>query len=211
VRRALFVGSFLGLGLAASLSACGRGCHGSVSREWDASYSVSFGGASGADASSATPPAPVATIVDAAPPEAGSSARDAAAAPPGLLGIFHREGPDERNLEIDPDGTFFWRIYGCDFGGGACGAWSVDGTSLVLTPTPPAKTIAWDDGVAFTRSVTKVILRQKGATIEARVFAADGEKLLQAWYAGRVCADCGKGQGPSGIAMCTKPLVRDCP
>lgn len=212
------VGVFVALG-AMLAAGCGRGCHASVSREWDASYSVSLGG-SGADASAstatgataATPAIPDASVEASIPAEAGTTARDSGVLPSGMAGIFHRnEGPDERNLEIDPDGTFFWRIYGCDFGGGACGQWNVDGTSLVLTPTPPATTMAWEDGATFNRSVTKVVLRQKGTTLEARVFATDGEKLLQAWYPGRICVDCGGRTGPMTLAPCTKPLQRSCP
>lgn len=187
------------------LIACsGGGCHTSVSKSWDASYSVSFGGA--ADASVVAPPADASVA-----PPVKATAPDAGPAGP-MQGIFHRdEGPDERNLEIDPDGTFFWRIYGCDFGGGDCGVWSVAGTTLVLTPKPPATTMTWDDGVTFTRKVTKVVLRDKGANLEARISADDGEKLLQAWFPGRVCAPC-SGEGPSGkLVPCNKPLVRSCP
>ena len=118
-----------------------------MSKSWDASYSVSFGGE--ADASVVPP-------VDAsvAAPAPTSAPPDAGPAPP-MQGIFHRdEGPDEVNLEIDRDGTFFWRIYGCDFGGGDCGVWSASGTTLVLTPKPPATTMTWDDGTTFTRNVT---------------------------------------------------------
>ncbi len=218
--RVLVLGPCL-LALGVGVASCGRGCHASVSREWDASYSMSFGGASGADASAGSTAAgtagtaavaPDAAVDAAAFAEAGKTERDSGVLPPGMSGVFHRnEGPDERNLEIDPDGTFFWRIYGCDFGGGACGQWSVDGTSLVLTPVPPATTMAWEDGATFNRSVTKVVLRQKGGALEARIFASDGEKLLQAWYPGRICVDCGGRSGTMTLAPCTKPLMRSCP
>lgn len=190
-----------------AVACSGGGCHTSVSKSWDASYNVSFGGAADASVIAAPLDASVAT------PEAAVRATpDAGAALP-MLGIFHRdEGPDERNLEIDSDGTFFWRIYGCDFGGGDCGVWSPVGTTLVLTPKPPATTMTWEDGSTFNRAVTKVVVRDKGANLELRVFAADGEKLLQAWFRGRVCAPCGGGEGPSGkLFACNKPLVRSCP
>lgn len=204
-------------------AACsGGGCHTSVSKSWDASYSVSFGGAPGVDAGApavvvdaSVAAASVDASVDVA--VAAPGAPDAAFASPSMLGVFHRnEGPDERNIEIDPDGTFFWRIYGCDFGGGDCGVWSAvgtgAGTNLVLTPKPPATTMTWDDGVTFARKVTKVVVRDRGGSLEMRVFAADGEKPVQAWYPGRVCAPCGGGLGPSGkLAPCTKPMVRNCP
>jgi hypothetical protein len=190
-----------------ALVACGsRGCHTSVSKGWDASYSVSFGGA--ASDASILPAAIDASTAEAGPEDAAIDS----SLPPGMRGVFHLDvGPDERNLSIDPNGTFFWRIFGCDFSGGACGVWAIDGTSLVLTPAYGAKTMGWDDGVTFSRDVTKVVLHDKGTYLEARVFAADGAKLVQLWYPGRICAPCGGGEGPSGkLYPCAKPLVRSC-
>lgn len=196
-----------------AVAACGGGgCHTSISKSWDASYSVSYGGAI-ADASTVTTPdASGLGATDAAAVGDVSLAAIDSGLPQSMRGAFHLDvGPDERNLFLDPDGTFFWRIFGCDYSGGACGVWAIDGTSLVLTPTPPATTMTWDDGATFMRDVNKVVLREKGGNLEARVFAADGQKLLQLWYPGRICAPCGGGDGPSGkLVPCNKPLVRSC-
>lgn len=190
--------------MALALSACSGGsCHTSVSKSWDASYSVSYGGGGGGSSVDAG----VAPVASAGPASVDAAAASEAGAATALRGVFHQDSrPDEKNLSIDDDGSFHLRIHGCDYSSDTCGRWTVSGTSLVLTPSS-GKTMDWEDGVSFTRPVTKVVLREKGGFLEARVSAADGETYLQVWKPGRVCAKCGSGT----VEGCTGPLPGRCP
>ena len=137
---------------------------------------------------------------------------EAAPRAPVIHGLFHLDKePDERNLVIESDGTFFWEIFGCDFSGGGCGVWRNVGTTVVLSPAPPAKSLMWTDTVGVGQ-VVEIVLTESGGVLEARARAVDGTMTIQKWYPGQVCAHCGGGLGPTGkLAPCHRPLTKRCP
>ncbi|CAN5162804.1 hypothetical protein BH09MYX1_BH09MYX1_28970 [soil metagenome] len=199
-------------------AACGGGgCHTSISKSWDASYNVSYGGAVDASALT-TPTATAPSISDAGSATATASVTPSSSSvatllPPKLRGVFHSDmGPDERNLVIDGDGTFFWEIFGCDFGGGDCGVWRNTGTTVVLTPRPPATSMSWATPPEVTGKVVKIVLSEHGGNLEAHGTTALGKTFVQLWYPGQICAPCGDSLGPSGkLYACTRPLTKSCP
>ncbi|MFX8680882.1 hypothetical protein ABTM69_19740, partial [Acinetobacter baumannii] len=67
----------------------------------------------GCHATTADPPQ-TATVPSVAP------APDAAPQP---TPIYHLSQIDETNIALLPNGTFVWRIFGCDFSGGGDGRW----------------------------------------------------------------------------------------
>lgn len=112
-----------------------------------------------------------------------SSATAANSPAPQVREMFHLpDAPDERNLVLEPDGTFFWEVYGCDYSGGGCGTWSIVGTTLVLTSKPPTK-LSWPTfGVG---PVASVVLSRKGGSLEARVTDLGGKVTVQTWLRAR--------------------------
>lgn len=155
----------------------------------------------------------VATPVESSSPSASAPpGADASAAGPVIRGIYHLDvEPDERNLVIESDGTFFWEIFGCDFSGGGCGVWKKVGTTVVLTPTPPEKSFMWTDNGGVNQ-VVEIVLTESAGVLDARARAVDGTITVQKWHPGQVCAQCGGGQGPTGkLAPCHRPLTKRCP
>ncbi len=176
---------------AVGLAACsGGGCHTSVSKSWDASYSVSFGGATATTDAAATS---ATAIVDASTPEASEETIDSGLAP-WMRSVVHLDQPDIVNLLVRDDGTFIWWTESDD-NWGDCGQWRMEGTSLVLVPPTGVRHVSWPDVV----DMTKAVFRKKGETIESRAFGANGVSVAQTWSPGQLCL------GPSSHVPCTTP------
>lgn len=175
-------------------------------RAGDASAPLSAPSASASPVLDAGAPAPSASVAVA--PSASASAGPSAGLDPAFGGVHHLDvQPDEHNLVIAADGTFFWEVFGCDFGGGGCGVWKPDGDGIVLVPKPPAATMPWSGAPP----VTRVVLRSRAGGLDAQVFSASGAPVKQRWMPGEVCAQCGGGLGPtSPLKACSKPLKPAC-
>jgi len=148
-----------------------------------------------------TPPASVAT-------DAGAGGTTTAI-PTAFRGPFHLPGHvDSINLVLENDGSFRWRIFGCDFGGGGDGVWKSSGPDVVLSPSSGA-TFPWMDDVSFVHAASKVTLRARqdgGLDVEATV-TTPSDAWAQTWKPGRVCAQCGGGLGPDKMPKpCNQPI-----
>lgn len=153
----------------------------------------------------ASPDASAPVVVGAGPAPAPAPALVDAGS---FVGIWHSPvEPDEHNLVIEPGGTFFLEMYGCDYRGSSCGTWRATSSGLELVPAPPATTMIWPS----TGRVDKVVIVTRGKDLESSVVGVTGPKT-EAWLPGQVCAKCGGGLGPTGkLYPCNKPLTKSCP
>lgn len=122
---------------------------------------------------------------DARAGEEADSATDASLeSPPITSQLYHRAGATAAtSLELTSDGTFRWRLNGCDHGGGAIGRWIDEDGAVVLLPRAGRNDFYWPgDGVVDVR--TKVILRSAGEGLEADL------GYPQSWSPGGRCAQC---------------------
>jgi len=133
------------------------------------------------------------------------------AAPEGLelLGLYHLPNmADAANLQLAQDGTFRWKIDGCDFASGDRGRWRARDEKLILTPMPGKPTFTWVAGLSFRTRFETIELEAGDRT--GQVFAtgiADGERVDQAWARGGSCVVCGGVFGrPSGQERCAEPF-----
>lgn len=120
--------------------------------------------------------------------------------PPEVYSTYHLPGQvDEVNLTIRENGTFAWRIYGCDFGTQVDGRWEADGDAIVLLPRDGEPRFTWVNGVTFGYPVESVRVTVQGEGI--LVSHAD---FQQTWSSGRICANCPGGEflGPDRLALC---------
>ncbi len=117
-----------------------------------------------------------------------------AVVPEALRGPFHLGGHlDEINLVLEDDGSFRWRIFGCDFTGTGSGEWTLtkDGVDLHASPGKP---LVWMDETSFANPVVLVHVRTApGAIAVEALRAASGDLIRQTWVPGRMCASCGHG------------------
>jgi len=157
-------------------------------------------------------PAVVGPTAASAPSAAASTDASASAGgvPAAMRGPFHLPGRvDSINLVLEDDGTFRWRIFGCDFGGGGNGVWKASGAEVVLSPTAGAASFPWMDEHSFTHAASKVTLKvHPSGGVDARATGTKaGDAWSQTWEPGRVCAQCGGGLGPDKMPRaCTQPL-----
>jgi hypothetical protein len=135
------------------------------------------------------------------------------AAPEGLelLGLYHLPNMvDAVNLQLAEDGTFRWKIDGCDFEDGDRGRWRAKDEKLILTPMPGKPTFTWVVGLSFGTRLETIELEAGDRT--GQMFAtgiADGERVDQAWARGGSCVICGGTfGGPSGQERCAEPWRR---
>lgn len=120
--------------------------------------------------------------------------------PPEVYSTYHLPGQvDEVNLTIREDGTFAWRIFGCDFGFRVDGRWEADGEAIVLLPTAGEAHLSWVHGGTFAYPVESVRVRREGAGI-----LVEHVDFEQTWSEGRICATCPGGGflGPSRLDLC---------
>ncbi|HSQ63880.1 MAG TPA: hypothetical protein VLM85_11730 [Polyangiaceae bacterium] len=140
----------------------------------------------------------------------GSADAGPAGLPAALHGPFHLPGRiDSVNLVLENDGTFRWRIFGCDFTGGGEGVWQASGDEIVLSPAAGAASFPWMDDKTFTRGASKVTLKARpGGGLDARATGTTaGDAWNQTWEPGRVCAQCGGGLGPDRMPRaCDQPI-----
>ena len=95
------------------------------------------------------PPEPATATSGGAPTEATPQppAAPAPAAPAPAGERFHLEDEsDAFNVELRPDHTFDYRVYGCDYGGSDSGRWEERAGGIVLLPEPGKTTFHWWNG-----------------------------------------------------------------
>lgn len=155
---------------------------------------------------------PVVTVTIGATPDAAAptSPSDAGGVPVAFRGPFHLPGhADEINLILEDDGTFRWRIYGCDFSGGADGKWWPMPGGIELNAG--GADFTWPAENVFNHAVAMVYLkaRSDGAIDVTARSDPDLPDVHQTWLRGRVCAKCGQALGPvAGPAPCNDPIPR---
>lgn len=107
---------------------------------------------------------------------------------------------DEVNLAVRPNGTFRWRIVGCDFGAIEDGNWVSEGPSAMrLIPAAARTDFFWVKEPTFRHRVTSLsVVKERD---DLRIVGSDVE---QTWKRGRICARCGTPGflGPSGLDLC---------
>src|SRR5262245_51998676 len=120
--------------------------------------------------------------VKADPGDAGTQAL-----PSGLGGTFNLAAVDEVNMAVEADGTFRWRINGCDFGGGDCGRWKREGEKIVLSPAQGKSSLEWSVDTGFKTQVSNVTVTSsvEGKIVVAGTIAASGKPFTQTWTRGR--------------------------
>jgi hypothetical protein len=128
-----------------------------------------------------------------------------AVVPQALRGPFHLGGHlDEINLVLEDDGSFRWRIFGCDFSGTGSGEWTRTGDTSVDLYASPGKSLLWMDESSFVNPVIVVHVRTvaSGAITAVAQRSASRDVIEQTWLRGRVCASCGHGTlGPDRVAQ----------
>ena len=128
------------------------------------------------------------------------------------LGIYNLATVDATNLELSPDQTFRWGIYGCDFGGGGAGRWEVDGDNVVLLPVAGEDTFTWMANGSFVNATERVEL--SSGRFEGEITAngsGPGGAFAQTWAEGGTCAVCGGMLGPTGQEACEDPYLGGVP
>lgn len=144
-----------------------------------------------------------------ATPTDGSSTDAAGGLPPGLAGVFHQEGLlDEVNFRMEPNGTFRWTIYGCDFCSGGEGRWESGTNGVTLLSASGQPRFNWIVHPSFLAPVDSVVITEDagGFVADGIVHWQDGDKPFhQSWPRGRICAQCGF-LGPTGLVGCDEPV-----
>ncbi len=145
----------------------------------------------------ASAPAPE---VAGTPPGTPSSCIDPQTPNSTLVGTYHLPCVvDEVNLTLRANGTFRWKIFGCDFFGEESGQWIVEGQGLRLSPRAGHSDFFWVED-----SVERVKTVFVSRTDDGELLAV-ASHLEQKWTPGRICAQCGgdPGQlGPTGLVRC---------
>lgn len=100
-----------------------------------------------------------------------------------VVGVYYRPDVyDPTHLVVHADGTFFWSIYGYDFGvGGDQGCWDIDKGALVLTPMPGRSALVWPGsaGLGEIRRATLRVTPDGGLSLEAIMRNGYEEPALQ--------------------------------
>ena len=126
--------------------------------------------------------------------------------PAALSGVFHTDAVDAVNLRIDDDGTFQWKIYGCDFGAVVDGVWTRDGDRVVLRSNNGAP-LQWLNGGSFQYQIDHVEVSSVDGELQAVGKSATDDTLFtQTWPTGGVCVACGGPLGPTGQCACGDPF-----
>jgi hypothetical protein len=128
---------------------------------------------------------------------------------PPSAGTFHLGTADEINLVLDEAGTFRWRVFGCDYEGGASGAWRREGDALVLVPASGSK-LEWPTEGSYRSEVDRLTLTRAERTADSEIAVTGvarrtGKSFAQTWKRGRVCASCSAG-GHVSLRACEGPL-----
>jgi hypothetical protein len=126
--------------------------------------------------------------------------------PVGFDGIFHLPNKtDAFNLQVNKNGTFSWRVWGCDYGNGGDGVWKKIGDELVLEPIENRELKWIGKGVMFPVKQVKLSSQiQDEIQAEITTFTEPQKTIIdnpQVWKRGEVCAQCGELLGPTGPAM----------
>lgn len=129
-------------------------------------------------------------------------------------GLYHLpDRVDAVSLEIQPEGTFRWRVSGCDYFGGDEGLWRPSEEGILLLPLSGEATFLWNVGSA-TLDVDRLDV-SPDAIDEALLVTGFGESAAepQRWIGGGLCTICGQSSdptmlqlGPTGFELCDNPF-----
>jgi hypothetical protein len=146
--------------------------------------------------------------------------------PAAFRGVFHLRTSSitALNLQILPDGTYFWRHDDCICVAGGRGLWSVSGAAVVLAPrkqpdgAPVHDGLPWepanisDAGKTISNQpaledASRVVLTPSAGGLEVVITWAAGGTEHQRWDSGQVCQVCRMGYSPGALPS-GKPAER---
>lgn len=129
-------------------------------------------------------------------------------------GLYHLpDRVDAFSLEIRAEGTFRWRVSGCDFFGGDEGLWRSSDEGIVLLPLDGETTFLWLVGPRV-QDVERLDV-SADADEEGLLVTGLGEGVPepQRWIVGGLCTICGGSLdpnvlqlGPTGLEPCDDPF-----